>query len=910
MDKLATGFAAAALAASLGLAGCASTPGQGSVAASAPAVAPAAAASAGAPADVTRATLDNGLRVVIVRDALAPVVTTEMNYLVGSDEVAEGFPGTAHALEHMMFRGGPGLSRDQLSEIAANMGGGYNADTTESVTQYYYVVPSADIDVALHIAASRMAGVDIADAAWKKERGAIEQEVSRDLSNPTYKFLTQLRAQMFAGTPYAHTGLGTRESFDKTTGQMLRDFHDAWYAPNNAILVIAGDVDPAETLASVKKLFAPIPRQPLPARPEFNFKPVTAKTVKLPTDSPYGEVFLAYRTPGSLADNAATAMVLGNALGSQRAALFGMGADGTALFGGFGTMQLPQAGIGFAVGVFPRGGDSQKVLARMQAIMAKAAADGVDPALVAAAKRKMIAGLEFKKNSVAGLANAWSRALAFDGLHDPDDMKAAIEAVTPAMVNALARRIFDPAHAVTAVLTPQSSGKPGSSKGFGGAESFASTPSKPVPMPTWATEALGELHVPTSTLDPQSYTLDNGLRLIVQPEQISDTVEVYGAIHSNQDMQAAPGEEGVADVLEGLFKFGTTSMNRLQFQAALDAIAARESAGTRFSLAVPSAHFAEGMKLLADNELHPALPPRAFAIVQRQQAMATAGVLKSPDYLAGIGLAKALLPAHDPALRHATPKSIAGLTLEKVKAYMARVYRPDMTTIVIVGKVEPAQAREVVEQAFGAWQATGAAPQVEYPPVPANQPAQLHVPDSSAVQDSVTLAQTIDVTEDDAARYALTVGNEVLGGSLYASRLSNDLRKNGGLVYGVSSRFSLDKHRGSYRVTYGCDPDKVGKARAMVVRDLKQMQDEPVTATELTRAKGILLRRFPLGEASFAAIGGQLLELSLEGKPLDAPLIAARHYLKLDAHDVQAAFAAHIRPQAFVTSVKGPTPKG
>jgi zinc protease len=861
-------------------------------------------------ADVTRATLDNGLRVVIVRDTLAPVVTTEMNYLAGSDEVPAGFPGTAHAVEHMMFRGGPGLSKDQLSEVAANMGGAFNADTTQGVTQYFFVAPEQDLDVALHVQSQRMRGVDMSAAEWKIERGAIEQEVSRDMSNPSYKFLTQLQAQLFEGSPYAHTGLGTRPSFDKTTAAMLKQFHDTWYAPNNAILVIAGDVDPSVTLAKVKTLFGPIARKTLPARPSFAFKPVAAKAVQLPTDSPYGSVYIVYRMPGALSKDAATAMVLSSAMGSQRAALFGMGTEGTALFGGFGGNLMPHAGMGLAIGIFPRGGNPQPVVTRMQAILATAASQGIDPALVAAAKRKAIAGLEFKKNSVSGLANAWSSALAFQGLDSPDAMKQAIEAVTPAQVNALAKATFDPAHAVTAILTPQSSGKPVAGKGFGGAESFSSTPDKPVPLPSWAAAAFAKLAVPMSNLHPVSWTLGNGLRLIVQPETISDTVEVYGQIHTTEDMQAPPHEEGVANVLDGLYKFGTTSMNRLQFQASLDAISASERAGSSFSLAVPSAHFADGMKLLADNELHPALPARAFAVVQRQNAGLVAGQLTSPDFLTQIGIVKALYPANDPGVRYATPQNIAALTLDKVRAYMAATHRPDMTTIVIVGKVDPAQAKQVVEQTFGAWKADGAKPDVEYPAVPANKVAQLHVPDASAVQDSVQLAQTIDVTNDDPDRYALQLGNSVLGGSLYASRLSNDLRKNGGLVYGVSSSFSLDKHRGAYYVSYGCDPDKVAKARAMVVREVKRMQTEPVSAVELRRAKGILLRRLPLGESSFGMIGHQLLQLSIEGKPLDAPTIAGRHYLQLTAPDIQAAYAKHIRPDAFVTAVKGPAPKG
>jgi len=92
-----------------------------------------------------RATLTNGLRVVIVRNALAPVVATSVNYLVGSDEAPVGFPGTAHALEHMMFRGSPGLSADQLADIGSVVGGDFNANTREGLTQYLFTVPSEDL---------------------------------------------------------------------------------------------------------------------------------------------------------------------------------------------------------------------------------------------------------------------------------------------------------------------------------------------------------------------------------------------------------------------------------------------------------------------------------------------------------------------------------------------------------------------------------------------------------------------------------------------------------------------------------------------------------------------------------------------------------------------------------------------
>ena len=224
--------------------------------------------------DVTRATLDNGLRVVIVRDALAPVATVEDNYIVGGNETPADFPGMAHAQEHMAFRGCTGLTADQISAIYAQLGGYMDADTQQNITQYFVTVPSKDLDVALRVDAACMSGVEDSQAQWAQERGAIEQEVSRDLSNPTYKFITRLNKDLFAGTPYEHDALGSKPSFDQTTGEMLKKFHDQWYAPNNAILVITGDVDPAATLVKIKQYYGQIPRRELPAHPAINFRPV------------------------------------------------------------------------------------------------------------------------------------------------------------------------------------------------------------------------------------------------------------------------------------------------------------------------------------------------------------------------------------------------------------------------------------------------------------------------------------------------------------------------------------------------------------------------------------------------------------------------------------------------------------
>src|SRR6202011_2772172 len=146
-------------------------------------------------------------------------------------------------------------SADQIAAIYAQLGGSQNADTQQNITQYFVTVPAQDLEVAMRLDSACMQDVEDSEEQWAEERGAIEQEVARDLSNPTYKFITRLNEGMFAGTVYAHDALGTKASFDTTTGAMLKKFFTDWYAPNNAILVIVGNVDAAATLAKVKQYY-------------------------------------------------------------------------------------------------------------------------------------------------------------------------------------------------------------------------------------------------------------------------------------------------------------------------------------------------------------------------------------------------------------------------------------------------------------------------------------------------------------------------------------------------------------------------------------------------------------------------------------------------------------------------------
>ena len=193
----------------------------------------------------------------------------------------------------------------------------------------------------------------------------------------------------------------------------------------------------------------------------------------------------------------------------------------------------------------------------------------------------------------------------------------------------------------------------------------------------------------------------------------------------------------------------------------------------------------------------------------------------------------------------------------------------------------------MIKKWFGDWKAIGPKPETTLPPVPLNKPSAANVPDPEAIQDSVDLSEQLELNRFDPDYYPLQLGNHVLGGGFYATRLYHDLRQVAGYVYNVDVSLNATKTRASYSVTYGCDPQNVSKARALIQRDLHQMRTVDVPADELHQAKALLLRQIPLSESSEDAVAEGFLRRAEIGLPLDEPVRAAEVYSKLSAAEVR-----------------------
>lgn len=209
--------------------------------------------------------LDNGLRVVLSEDHFAPVVAVAVYYDVGSRNEVKGRSGFAHLFEHMMFQGSENIGKAEHFQYIEHNGGTLNGSTHTDFTNYYEFLPSNQLELALWLESDRMRSLKITPANLKNQQEAVKEEKRLSIDNQAYwPALSKMDEAIFKNWANAHPPIGSMEDLDAASIKDVKDFFNAYYAPNNAVLAIAGDIDVAQTESLVRKYFASIPRQKTP----------------------------------------------------------------------------------------------------------------------------------------------------------------------------------------------------------------------------------------------------------------------------------------------------------------------------------------------------------------------------------------------------------------------------------------------------------------------------------------------------------------------------------------------------------------------------------------------------------------------------------------------------------------------
>lgn len=415
---------------------------------------------------VSNFTLDNGMQVVVIEDHRAPVVTHMVWYKIGRADEAPGHSGIAHFFEHLMFKGTKTVAPGEFSATVEQQGGNDNAFTTNDYTAYFQRIAADRLDLMMKLEADRMVNLTMSEEDVATERQVIlEERGQRVDSDPASLLQEQMSAAQFLNHPYGIPVIGWRDEIAALTRQDALDFYRAYYAPNNAILVVAGDVDPQAVLEMAKTHYGPLPpsdkikpRQ-RPAEP-----PQLAERRLVLSDQRVAQPYIARsylapeRNPGDQKQAAALA-VLAELLGgsgttsilaralqfdTQTAVYASAFYDGTSVDPEtFGLVLVPSEGVALV--------DAEKA---MDDVIAEFLKKGVNAKDLERIKTKVRAAEIYSRDSAGGLARDYGAALAVGlTLQDVADWPNALQAVTADDVMAAANLVLNRNQAVTGWLT-------------------------------------------------------------------------------------------------------------------------------------------------------------------------------------------------------------------------------------------------------------------------------------------------------------------------------------------------------------------------------------------------------------------------------------------------------------------------
>ncbi len=623
--------------------------------------------------------------------------------------------------------------------------------------------------------------------------------------------------------------------------------------------MIAGDLDPTQTLAQIHAAFDRIPSVPVPVRAPILPAPLPTAAIDAGVaDLPVPIVDLAYRFPDLGNPDYPASEVLIATLDSGRGSLADLAANGKVLLALATSSAFREIGEGEVVAAGLPGTkpiDAQKTL---QAVIDDYAAKGVPDDLIVAAKTRMLASQAYRQASIAGLAGAWTGALALGG-NSPDEVYAGIAGVTSADVDRVLRTYMK--NGIAILLAPKASASFARPVAHAGAENVKYHSDKVETLPEWTRPYFrAPLRAPDETI-PSTHKLKNGLVFATRRVTMSPIVYVSGEIYTADALNEPFGKSGVSSITDQLLGYGSVTYDRTAYQAQTDAIAANIDLGTSFGMSIPAANFDGGMRLLADGLLHPAFPLAGLTVLKTQTSKSLAASASLPSTRASRAQMDALYPPGDPRRRHATPASVESLSSTDIRRWYGLTYRPNLTNMVIVGDVDPAEAARVVQKYFGGWKAaSGASPTFDYPDLAAHVGKSVKVISPSDVQSSVTLTQVLSVHDDRPAdRIALQLANTMLSGTGVGSLLFRDVRTAKGLVYSIDSSMAIGRKQSTFSISFAADPKNVRKAQAEAVAIVRRLQATDIPLETLQSAKAILLAQQVLPLASYGGVAGDML---------------------------------------------------
>ncbi len=886
---------------------------------------------------VYRHQLDNGLVVLTMERHIAPLIYHQLTYRVGSRNERLGITGISHVVEHMMFKGTPAYGKGKASRAITDNAGVFNAFTANDMTSYFEYLPANRIGLAMEIEADRMQNAIFDSAEFTSEIEVIKQERRMRTESSAQGVMAEaMNSVAYQSHPNRDPIIGWPADLSRMTRADAFTYYRTFYTPNNAFLVLVGDFATDAIVAMAKKYYGRIPRGPaVPAIWGVDQPQRVRKTFTLQHSDVASPSFrMAFHVP-TYADSDAAALRLAGMILCERSRdarlhkrLIEHAKIATGASGGMGMTKDPGL-FSISVGVVP---DSS--VERAEAMVWEEIGRMQQEPVTAHELQKVknryrfTQVTEYVKNPDIG--TRMSRYEAFFGWDMYDAFDARIKGVTASRIQDVMTKYFQPNQVTVGYLQPKPGGKKPARKPV---ESGEDGGDAGAPDPGWQ-EVWNYLNPPPAVRvdEPLPVTddfvrprpiaprvhrmqLDNGIPVYIIENHLTPAVFVGGMIETGNIPEANPGgKPGISTLLADVMNRGTATRTyeelteRMAFLPFSFTVAG-SSRSFSFQGYALNENAAEMMETGYDLITHPGLRDADIENLRRRHIIAARDRFKKTGMAAFYHMFNALFADHPYAQTNSTESSIRSISREDLAALHMKYFRPDRTTLVVMGDMPAAALRTMVNKAFGAWQSAGAPPAVHaIPPV-----AELAGREITAFPEKDYTECTINIgfaplnTVVPEEREGIAILNSILASSALTSRVGVELRDKQGLIYGLKSEVWCPSGTiGYWKMNTKTGPKNVERVITGIFAEIRKLFADGLKPGEIEAARNRQLGLLPMIVETPDDVASQVFTMLRDKQPLDMFDRKADRLQAVTAADLMRLARKYLTVDRFRIVVDGP----
>ncbi len=849
---------------------------------------------------VTKATIENGLTVLIEEQRSAPAVSIQMWVRVGGADEPDRLAGISHVFEHMLFKGTAKRKVGELAGAIESVGGDINAYTSFDNTVYHLTVPSRYFATGLDVISDAIQNSAFDPEELKKELEVVLEEIRMNEDSPGRNLYKMLLSTAYTSHPYKRPVIGSVETVKGLTRDEIVRFFRRWYIPGNMTLVIAGDVDARDALDAVKKEFNkfknasdPHRKRPVELRQAGIRAQVASKELK------ETHIGMAFHIPAIRDEDTFTIDVMSLILGGgESSRLYKRLKADSSLVHSISTypMSLKDPGLFFITATLDEGKADPAIDAVLEEIR-RLAAYGPEASEVAKAKLNLESEFVYSRETVDGLAGKLGYYASNIG--DIGHEKKYIEGirkVTAEDVSAVANRYLSSANMTVAALVPLAAKETMTAQRL--TETVKNAEARAASAFKAAAEPAGET---------TKVRLENGITLIVKEIHTNPTVAMYAAFPGGVRFEEAR-TNGLGNFTASMLTAGTRRWSREELAVEVDGMAGGITGfsgwnSTGVSGKFLSSYFDRGLSVFADVIMNPTFPQDE---IEKTRADIVAAIRRQEDNPSSYAfklLYKDLFRKHPYGMPvSGSLDSIKGITRDDIVSHYERHFTPERMVLVIVGDVKTADAVEKVRGLLKGFK-PGAAALV----APPSEERAAGVRSTGAVKDK---AQTniglgfLGASIGSRDSYALRVLAEVLSGQ--GGRLFINLRDKKSLAYSISAFSKEGVDPGMFGVYIGTAPEKKDAAIQGILAELTDVRENKVQPDEILRAKRSLIGGYELGLQEVSSQASDMANNELYGLGFDFSKRFAERIEAVTGDDILNAAREYLRLDAYTISIVGP----